>query len=269
MAARAQNTNGLTHHVAVAAIAVLAIVAGGIFAAMSSVQVEPQATTGLKGATPLGPAATLAMLRNAGIGTMLALLATLFTHALSIARPLMRRTSQLAADVAELTLLATTDPLTGALNKRSFQDRGAIEIQKAKRYNRPLSLLMIDADHFDALLAGHGQGAGDIILKALTAKMFDGTRVTDLVGRVGTEGFAILLPETEPAGARLLAERLRTQISELAVPIKNNVVSCTVSIGVAAAEKDAAFFWPTFKRADDALVEAKMRGRNRVFVNAA
>jgi diguanylate cyclase (GGDEF)-like protein len=190
-------------------------------------------------------------------------------QAFGIVRPIVRQAVRLSHDAAGLRRLLTTDPLTGTLNRQGFHDRGAVEIAKAKRYNRPLSLLMIDPDQLEPITAAHGLGARETVLKALTETLFDGTRSTDLVGRVGGKAFAVLLPETDHAGAELLAERLRRRIGELTVPIKNAMVSSTVSIGVAAAEKNASFFAPIVARADEALYEAQMRGRNRVFVHAA
>ncbi len=206
--------------------------------------------------------------RTMGGGLCALLLALLVTMNLAVFAPMARRIVRLARDAHELAQVATTDPLTGTLNRRSFQARGAIEIQKARRYQRPLSLLMIDADHLANIEATHGPGGGETVLKALTSSFFAGTRISDLVARVDSEQFAILLPETNRDGAELLAERLRRKISDLSVPIDDQMISCTVSIGVAAAEKDEAFLWPTFKRADEAMYEAKMRGRNRVVVAA-
>jgi diguanylate cyclase (GGDEF)-like protein len=203
------------------------------------------------------------------VGSVIAgamLLVTLLVSSLVVFRPMARRIAELVATTEELLERATHDPLTGTLNKRSFQARGAIEIQKARRYQRPLSLLMIDADQLPAIEAAHGPDGGAELLRALTSSLFSGTRMSDLVARVEPEQFAILLPETTREGAELLAERLRRKICDMSVPIDDKVVSCTVSIGVAAAEKDASFLWPTFKRADEALYEAKMRGRNQVVV---
>ena len=210
----------------------------------------------------------LAALGFAGMAICVTVLMTLLAANLAVFRPMARRIVKLTRETEELTRHATTDPLTGTLNKRSFQARGAIEIQKARRYQRPLSLLMIDSDQLAAIENKHGHDGGEALLKALTSSLFSGTRVSDLVARVDEEQFAILLPETSCEGAQLLAERLRRKISDLNIPIDDKVVSCTVSIGVAAAEKDAAFLWPTFKRADEALYEAKIRGRNRVVVAA-
>jgi diguanylate cyclase (GGDEF)-like protein len=211
----------------------------------------------------------LTTLGLAGAGFCGLILLGLLAATVGVFRPMALQIVRLTRDAQELAATATTDPLTGMLNKRSFQARGAIEIQKARRYGRPLSLLRIDADQLSAIEAAHGPGSGEAMLRALTSSIFDGTRISDLVARVDAEQFAVLLPETNAEGAELLAERLRHKICNLSVPIDDTSVSCTISVGVAAAEKDASFLWPTFKRADEAVYQAKARGRNRVVVATA
>lgn len=203
-----------------------------------------------------------------GAAVTVAIFAALITGSLTVFEPMTRRIGELTRDVRDLTELATVDPQTGMLNSRSFQARGTIELEKARRYKRPVSLLMIDADHLPAIEAAYGPDGGESVLKALTSSLFDGTRVSDLVARVDDERFAILLPETATDGAELLAERLRRKVSDLKVLVKDTSVSCTISVGVAAAEKDASFLWSTLQRADRALYEAKIGGRNRVVVAA-
>lgn len=210
----------------------------------------------------------LALLRLVAVAICILVLATVLGSALAVFRPMARRIVALTRDVRELKGIATTDPLTGMLNVRSFQARGAIEVQKARRYQRPLSLLMIDADQLPAIEATYGTLGGETVLKSLTSSFCDGTRVSDLIARVDAERFAILLPETDSQGAELLAERLRQKVGDLKMNVADGAVRCTISVGVAAAEKDASFLWSTFRRADEALHEAKMRGRNRVFVAA-
>jgi diguanylate cyclase (GGDEF)-like protein len=208
----------------------------------------------------------LTQLGYAGAGIVVSVLGALLAATLGVFRPMALQIIRLTRDAQELAQQATMDPATGMLNKRSFQARGAIEIQKARRYQRPLSLLRIDADQLGAIETTYGPDGGEMVLRALTSSFFDGTRVSDLVARVNVEQFAILLPETNAEGAELLAERLRRKICDLTVPIDGEMVGCTISVGVAAAEKDASFLWPTFKRADEAVYEAKARGRNRVVV---
>jgi diguanylate cyclase (GGDEF)-like protein len=210
----------------------------------------------------------LAQIVELGAAIAAATFAALIAATLSVFRPMARRISELTQDIKDLSELATLDPTTGMLNNRSFQARGTIELEKARRYKRPVSLLMIDADHLPAIEAAYGPDGGESVLKALTSSLFDGTRVSDLIARVDDERFAILLPETATAGAELLAERLRRKIGDLKVRVKDKSVSCTISVGVAAAEQDATFLWSTLQRADRALCEAKMGGRNRVVVAA-
>jgi diguanylate cyclase (GGDEF)-like protein len=210
----------------------------------------------------------LAQVVEVGAAIAAAIFAALIAGSLSVFRPMADRISELTRDIRDLTELATVDPLTGMLNNRSFQARGTIELENARRHKRPVSLLMIDADQLPAIEAAYGHDGGDSMLKALTSSLFDSTRVSDLVARVADERFAILLPETATDGAELLAERLRRKISDLKVRVKDTSVSCTISVGVAAAEKDASFLWSTLQRADQALYEAKMGGHNRVVVAA-
>jgi len=212
--------------------------------------------------------AEFALLSDVGGTACVLVLTALLLSALTVFRPMARAIVALENHVIELTRMTTTDPLTGMLNKRSFQTRGTIEVQKARRYQRPLSLLVIGADQLPAIEATFGPDGGNAVLKALTSSFCDGTRVSDLIARLDDEQFAILLPETDSQGAELLAERLRKKVGDLKVSIGNDPVTCTISVGVAAAEKDATLLWSTFKRADEALYEAKMRGRNRVFVAA-
>jgi diguanylate cyclase (GGDEF)-like protein len=209
-----------------------------------------------------------AVLRDVGGTACVLVLTALLLSALTVFRPMAEAIAALEKNVAELTRVTTTDPLTGMLNKRSFQARGTIEVQKARRYQRPLSLLVIGADQLPAIEATFGPDGGKSVLQALTSSFCDATRISDLIARVDDEQFAILLPETSSQGAELLAERLRKKVGDLKVSIDDKPVACTISIGVAAAEKDATLLWSTFKRADEALYEAKMRGRNRVFVAA-
>jgi diguanylate cyclase (GGDEF)-like protein len=164
----------------------------------------------------------------------------------------------------ELMLLATTDPLTGVLNRRSFLERGAIELERTRRYDRPMTVLMIDADHFKHVNDRFGHDGGDAVLIALTQSLSAGLRISDLLGRLGGEEFAILLPETGPDDAEMLADRLRTRVSELRVATKNGTATLTISVGSAAIDANTTDFSSLLERADKALYEAKKAGRNRV-----
>ena len=153
-----------------------------------------------------------AVLSDVGGTACVLVLTALLLGALSIFRPMAQAIVALEQRVAELKRMTTTDPLTGMLNKRSFQARGTIEVQKARRYQRPLSLLVIGADQLPAIESTFGPDGGKAVLQALTSSFCDGTRVSDLIARVDDEQFAILLPETDSQGAELLAERLRKKV---------------------------------------------------------
>lgn len=163
----------------------------------------------------------------------------------------------------ELRRLAMTDALTGAFNRRAFMAEAAAEVDRAGRYGHPLTLQMLDIDHFKKINDTYGHAAGDEALKMFTATVQGLLRASDRLGRLGGEEFALLLPETDREGAMLLAERLRQALSEIEVSSEGRSFSFTTSIGVAARRDDEG---PedTLKRADAALYEAKEGGRNRV-----
>ncbi|MDO8958989.1 MAG: bacteriohemerythrin [Rhodocyclaceae bacterium] len=165
---------------------------------------------------------------------------------------------------------AQVDYLTGLANRRHFIEHGEEEIARTTRYRRPLSLLMLDIDHFKAINDTHGHQAGDAALQMLAAHCRDALREIDIIGRIGGEEFAIILPETAGAGASLVAERLRASIARQIMPTeKGAAVNMTVSIGLAIhAGDDAARLDDLLKQADLALYQAKRDGRNRVCVFA-
>lgn len=164
----------------------------------------------------------------------------------------------------ELERLAATDYLTGIANHRSFFEAGEREIQRARRYGHPLAVLMIDLDHFKKVNDTHGHAAGDRVLAAMTAAIRKLLRDLDVFGRLGGEEFAILLPETDLAGGRATAERLRAAIAETAIDAENVSLKVTISIGVSLLSPDDQVLDAVLKRADDAMYEAKRSGRNRV-----
>lgn len=166
---------------------------------------------------------------------------------------------------AELTRLATTDPLTGAYNRRHFLNVAEDEISRALRYQRPLSVIMADIDRFKTINDNYGHGIGDLALKAM-ANLCNRTlrRKADLFGRLGGEEFAILLPETGIEGGIVLAERLRVKIASLQIGTPTGPLSFTSSFGVAAWGQDDKTIEDTLRRADDALYRAKEKGRNCV-----
>jgi len=159
---------------------------------------------------------------------------------------------------------AHTDALTGLANRRRFIEIAEAELVRARRYDTPLSLLMLDIDRFKEVNDAHGHRAGDRVLQQLARTCLEVLRNVDVVGRVGGEEFAILLPETTLQGAVDVAERLREAIGLAKVTREEGVpLRITVSIGVAAL---AGFenLDTLMSQADSALYDAKHRGRNRV-----
>jgi two-component system cell cycle response regulator len=171
------------------------------------------------------------------------------------------------ADKVRLEKLATTDPLTGVLNRRALTDRLAGELDRARRYDLVLTLLMIDLDHFKSINDTYGHLVGDEVLREVSAILQREVRTVDLVARYGGEEFVVVLPETGEDGANTFAERVRQRIAEHRVVTGDGgkPLSVTVSIGVAAfpspgiGETD-----DLVARADEALYRAKAQGRNRV-----
>ncbi len=158
---------------------------------------------------------------------------------------------------------AQTDPLTGALNRLGLDKNFEREINLARRNKSDLSLLVLDVDHFKKVNDTYGHDFGDKILKQMAAHIKSCIRATDVFARFGGEEFVVLLNNTSRSGALLLAERIRQQIEETPEKYNDIEVNYTVSIGVATLREDddrERFF----KRADNALYEAKHKGRNRV-----
>lgn len=160
----------------------------------------------------------------------------------------------------ELARRATTDALTGLLNQGEFQRRLQLEYARALRYGRPLALVMFDLDHFKAINDSHGHQVGDRTLRAVAEAMVPQVRPQDVLGRVGGEEFALVLPETAPPEARLVADRLRATVETLE---HDDLPRITVSAGVAGMVDDPGID-ALYADADRALYEAKRAGRNRV-----
>ena len=165
---------------------------------------------------------------------------------------------------AKLRRLATTDPLTGAFNRRQFFDKAKSEFQRHRRYGHAFVLLLMDLDHFKHINDNFGHPVGDAALKSFvnTAGMI--FRETDLFGRTGGEEFSALLPETDIDDATRVAERLREKIEGLQLIAEGNSIHYTVSIGLTALRPGDDSLRQMVRRADEALYEAKGTGRNRV-----
>ena len=169
----------------------------------------------------------------------------------------------------ELLLMASTDPLTGLLNRRRFLEQAESDFQRSQRYQHELAVVMLDIDHFKAINDSHGHFAGDQVLIAMSRATENLLRNTDILGRWGGEEFVILMPETPLAGAAILAERLREELARLAVDTTGGALRFTISAGVAARGGTDAGITDILQRADSALYAAKHHGRNRIQVLAA
>ena len=164
----------------------------------------------------------------------------------------------------KLSVLAETDELTGIANRRKFFSKLENEFAKSKRYKRPLSLLMLDIDHFKQVNDSCGHDAGDKVIKEYIRICKSKLRQSDIIARIGGEEFSVILPETAEEGAFILAERIRTGIEKSEFNINNSVLNITSSCGIASADvidyKNTEEF---IKSADNALYDAKNYGRNK------
>ncbi len=188
-------------------------------------------------------------------------------------RRVAERTQELAASnsrledaLAQVTLLARTDALTGVWNRRYFFEMAGRELERADRYGGPMALLMIDLDHFKAFNDHFGHQAGDQALMRLARVLQDSLRSIDLCGRYGGEEFVIMLPQTDKKGSALVASRLIEKVADISL---DGVVGAgkkrlTCSIGVAMYPDDGKRLQDLVAAADAALYKAKGAGRNRV-----
>jgi two-component system, cell cycle response regulator len=164
-----------------------------------------------------------------------------------------------------LSKLAAFDELTGVYNRRSLFHHLEAELSRCERYGRSLSLLMLDVDHFKRVNDEYGHLAGDAALRSIATTLQSVLRVMDLVCRYGGEEFCVILPETNEVGACRAAERLRTGVERSVFTHASHPVPLTVSIGVASWTDTRTSGIPDLlARADEALLEAKQRGRNQV-----
>jgi diguanylate cyclase (GGDEF)-like protein len=157
---------------------------------------------------------------------------------------------------------ALTDELTKLPNRRALAQRFLQEMQRARRHHNAIAFLMIDLDHFKQVNDTYGHLNGDAVLAELAAIISTGARESDVCARYGGEEFAMILHETTEAGARTLAERIRSKVAAASFP---GGLKLTVSIGVAATD-EPALFTTLIERADQALYAAKQGGRNQVRV---
>lgn len=159
---------------------------------------------------------------------------------------------------------ANTDPLTELSNRRPFLKNLEAEFARAKRYKHPLTVAMVDLDHFKRVNDDYGHDAGDRVLRAVSAMLISEFRTIDHVGRLGGEEFAILLPETDLSGAKTACLRLLAAIEAAIIPVEGKAISITASIGLAKASSKTLDGAGLLKRADGLLYQAKSQGRNMV-----
>ena len=165
---------------------------------------------------------------------------------------------------AELTRLATTDPLTGMANRRYFIAQLDREMARIQRNAGPAAVLMLDLDHFKRINDNYGHAAGDAVLQAFARTAQASLRKIDLIGRLGGEEFSILLPQTGLDAARRFAERLRKNIEAMRVEHDGESLQVTVSIGLTELTRADLDCDSVLARVDQALYQAKAEGRNKV-----
>lgn len=168
--------------------------------------------------------------------------------------------------VAEMNVLATTDQLTGFLNRRHFMTLAGYAFEYAQHARTPVSMLMIDIDHFKRVNDLYGHLTGDRVLTLVCANLQSGLRIGDLPCRYGGEEFLVLLPSTNLKDAQKVAERLLNKVGETTMLVENQPILVTVSIGVAQAEIRDTNLETVMERADRALYIAKQSGRSGVKV---
>jgi diguanylate cyclase (GGDEF)-like protein len=184
----------------------------------------------------------------------------------------LERANQQLRDANEKLLrLTVTDERTSLLNDRYLRRRLADEFKRAQRYATPLSVALLDLDHFKQVNDKYGHDCGDQVLKEFGRLLVDSARTTDIVGRFGGEEFLVVLPNTDGIRAAIVAERIRKAADEHVYHYKEFLVRCTVSGGVASfpANPGVVGEGDLLKAADQALYRAKQASRNRVILDRA
>jgi diguanylate cyclase (GGDEF)-like protein len=159
---------------------------------------------------------------------------------------------------------ARTDELTGLFNRRYFLELGERELNRAKRYELPLSAIMIDIDHFKKVNDTHGHSVGDEVLREVSQRLTSHVRETDILSRYGGEEFAVVLPETGIEGAGVAAVRLHSSIRDEKMRTSAGELPITISLGIAEFSKQIASIASLLDHADSALYDAKEAGRDRI-----
>jgi diguanylate cyclase (GGDEF)-like protein len=221
------------------------------------------------GLTQHSPAVLLSNRVNTLTGVMMgAALAILLWHK-SVANSLLRR-ELLASNLtlerqqAELQRLVTLDPLTGLINRREFERLFSLELARARRADRPTTLVAIDLDHFKHVNDEFGHPVGDVLLQQVGQRLLAQLRPYDVLARYGGEEFMLLLADTDPAAAQAAADKLRVALQQQPFSCAERSLTISASMGVATTWASAATFEQLYAQADQALYRAKQLGRNRV-----
>ena len=166
----------------------------------------------------------------------------------------------------KLLQLATRDQLTGLFSRGYVDDRFSVELSRARRYDKALTIAVIDADRFKLLNDTHGHQAGDLALRRIGTLLHDMFRQSDTAGRYGGEEFVVILPETDMAAAQQKLEFLCESVAStpIAVATSGQKVQVTVSAGLASFPQDGESTAELFALADERMFQAKGAGRNRV-----
>ena len=172
--------------------------------------------------------------------------------------------SELAQQADALERLACVDGMTGLNNRRHFLELAGTEWSRFKRYGRPLALLMIDIDLFKSVNGEYGQDVGDEVIRSVAEILQTHKRTSDIVGRLGGEEFALILPEATLDSAVAAGERFRQLVAEHIVTVADHRLPVTISVGATVCYAETRSFDELLKEADIALYEAKRSGRNRV-----
>ncbi len=188
-------------------------------------------------------------------------LALAYFHYGSFVATLVRSTSN---QVTKLQSLASTDGLTGLINRRQFNHRLQSEISRGRRHATPLTLALFDIDNFKRLNDFYGHPVGDRILIELGGLISQNVRESDIPARYGGEEFALILPETRQVEAYELLERLRALVEKTVFCLPDNPLTITISVGVAEFNPKQHTAFELVEQADAALYEAKRQGKNRV-----
>jgi diguanylate cyclase (GGDEF)-like protein len=164
----------------------------------------------------------------------------------------------------EMEKLATIDGLTQIANHRKFQDIMTMELERSHRYNTPLTLLLMDIDHFKKFNDTYGHPVGDLVLQMVAKALQGSIRNTDYCARYGGEEFVVVLIQADEAQSRILAERIRKAVESLQIQNEDKILRVTVSIGSATFPYDAGSKQELIDNADKAMYHSKQTGRNRV-----